>query len=280
MDKRYLQKLFNRFLDEDIGSGDITSESIFSDTQEATAEFIAKSTFVCVGMNSVAALVFQTQNPLIRITNAVDDGLTANPGDKLLEINGPVLDLLKAERVALNIVQRLCGIATLTQKMVQLCQPSKVKITDTRKTTPGLKILEKYAVRAGGGANHRFNLADGVLIKDNHIAACGSIKKAVSMVRENIPHTLKIEVETETIKDVEACLNSNVDIIMLDNMPLKTIRKAVDLAKGKALLEVSGGITVKNIKEVSQTGIDLISVGALTHSAEASDISMKITIND
>jgi nicotinate-nucleotide pyrophosphorylase (carboxylating) len=188
-----------------------------------------------------------------------------------------VLDLLKAERVALNLVQRLCGTATLTAKFVERVRPFPVRILDTRKTTPGLRMLEKYAVRTGGGYNHRFNLGDGVLIKDNHIQACGSIKNAVTRMREKIPHTMKIEVETSDMDQVRECLLCGVDIIMLDNMDTSTMREAVKLADGRALLEASGGIDLDNVRGVAETGVDYISVGALTHSAPACDISMRLT---
>jgi nicotinate-nucleotide pyrophosphorylase (carboxylating) len=194
----------------------------------------------------------------------------------LLTANGPVLDLLKAERVALNLVQRLCGIATFTSQFVEKVKPLPVRILDTRKTTPGLRMLEKYAVRAGGGYNHRFNLADGVLIKDNHIQACGSIKDAVARMREKVPHTMKIEVEASSMDQVRECLSCSVDIIMLDNMDPGMMRNAVILADGRVLLEASGGISLDNVREVAETGVDYISIGALTHSAPSCDISMRL----
>ena len=192
----------------------------------------------------------------------------------VLNISGPVIDLLKAERIALNLFQRLCGIATLTRQFVDRVQKYKVKITDTRKTTPGLRSLEKYAVQVGGGYNHRFNLTDGVLIKDNHIAACGSIREAVERARRKIPHTIRIEVETDTLKQVEECLKCGVDIIMLDNMDLSMMEKAVKLIGGKALVEASGGVTLETVENIAKTGVDVISVGALTHSVKACDIGM------
>jgi nicotinate-nucleotide pyrophosphorylase (carboxylating) len=230
-------------------------------------------------MESVASLVFQTQNPAIEILRTSKDKTSASPGDILLAAKGPVLDLLKAERVALNLVQRLCGIATFTAGFVEKIKPLPVKILDTRKTTPGLRMLEKYAVRTGGGHNHRFNLADGILIKDNHIQACGSIKAAVARMRENIPHTMKIEVEAATLEQVRECLASGVDIIMLDNMDPAMMREAVKVAGGRAILEASGGINLENVREVAETGVDYISVGALTHSAPACDISMRLQHN-
>jgi nicotinate-nucleotide pyrophosphorylase (carboxylating) len=277
MDVNVLKKNIEQFLHEDIGSGDLTSEAVLEADQVGTAEFVAKESFVVCGIESIASLVFKTQNPIIEIIEAGKDASQASPGDLLLKARGPVLDLLKAERVALNLVQRLCGIATLTALFVKKVKPLPVRILDTRKTTPGLRMLEKYAVRVGGGYNHRFNLADGVLIKDNHIQACGSIKNAVAKMREKVPHTMKIEVEASSMEEVRECLNSTVDIIMLDNMTSDQMREAVKLAGGRALLEASGGISLDNVREVAETGVDYISIGALTHSAPACDISMRLT---
>ena len=276
MDSNILKKAIERFLQEDIGSGDLTSEAILTPDQGGTAEFVAKGSFVVCGIETVAALVFKTQNPAIAVVSASRDKTTASPGDILLTATGPVLDLLKAERVALNLVQRLSGIASLTARFVEKVKPLPVRILDTRKTTPGLRMLEKYAVRVGGGQNHRFNLADGVLIKDNHIRACVTIKNAVARMREKIPHTMKIEVEAATVEQVRECLSCAVDIIMLDNMAPAMMREAVKLVGGRAQLEASGGVTLDNVRQVAETGVDFISVGALTHSAPACDISMRL----
>jgi nicotinate-nucleotide pyrophosphorylase (carboxylating) len=276
MDVNILKKAIEKFLQEDIGSGDLTSEATLPEDLTGTAEFVAKGSFVLCGIETVAPLVFKTQNPSIEITSTSRDKTTASPGDILLTAQGPVLDLLKAERVALNLVQRLSGIATLTARFVEKVKPLPVKILDTRKTTPGLRMLEKYAVRVGGGHNHRFNLADGILIKDNHIEACGSIKSAVERMREKIPHTMKIEVEAATIEQVRECVSCAVDIIMLDNMEPARMREAVKLVGGRALLEASGGVNLDNVRQIAETGVDFISVGALTHSARACDISMRL----
>jgi nicotinate-nucleotide pyrophosphorylase (carboxylating) len=275
MDSFILREIIKNFLLEDIGSGDITSESIFPDVQIARASFIAKGNFVVAGVEQVSAEVFRYCNPAINCTS-VKDGARVAYGDILFTAHGPVIDLLKAERVALNLAQRLSGIATLTSQFVEKVMLLPVKILDTRKTTPGLRMLEKYAVKVGGGHNHRFNLSDGVLIKDNHIAACGSIQKAVNRVRENISHTFKIEVEVETLGQVEECLAADVDIIMLDNMDISIMREAVKRVKGQALLEASGGINLDNVRAVAETGVNLISIGSLTHSAPACDISMRM----
>lgn len=277
MDSFLLRKSIEHFLREDTGAGDITSEAIFFPEQTGEAVFIAKDSFIVAGMEMVAAQVFKIRNPEIETNSAAADGTTASDGDILLKIKGPVLDLLAAERVALNLVQRLCGIATFTAKFVRKVRKFPVRIVDTRKTTPGLRMLEKYAVRVGGGHNHRFNLADGVLIKDNHIAACGSISRAVNQIKERTPHTFRIEVEAETIKQVRECLDCKVDIIMLDNMDIPTIRKAAKIVNGKATLEVSGGVKLKDIKKIAEAGIDIVSIGALTHSAPACDISMRFS---
>jgi nicotinate-nucleotide pyrophosphorylase (carboxylating) len=276
MDINILKKNIENFLHEDIGSGDLTSEATLPSDQTGTAVFIAKGSFVVCGIETVVPLVFTTQNSSIQIIEACRDKTQASPGDELMMAKGPVLDLLKAERVALNLVQRLCGIATLTSLFVEKVKPLPVRILDTRKTTPGLRMLEKYAVKAGGGFNHRFNLADGVLIKDNHIQACGSIKNAVTRMREKIPHTMKIEVEASNLDQVRECISCTVDIIMLDNMEPDMMREAVKFVDGKALLEASGGINLDNVREVADTGVDYISVGALTHSAPACDISMRL----
>ena len=276
MDVNILKKAIEKFLQEDIGSGDLTSEATLPEDLTGTAEFVAKGFFVLCGIETVAPLVFKTQNQAIEIIQACKDKTKAAFGDILLTAQGPVLDLLKAERVALNLVQRLSGIATLTARFVEKVKPLPVKILDTRKTTPGLRMLEKYAVRVGGGHNHRFNLADGILIKDNHIEACGSIKNAVERMREKIPHTMKIEVEAATIEQVRECVSCAVDIIMLDNMDPARMREAVKLVGGRALLEASGGVNLDNVRQIAETGVDFISVGALTHSARACDISMRL----
>ncbi len=274
MDKNLLHGMFRSFLAEDIGRGDLTSESIFGEDQIGSARLVAREAFVVAGAGAVAAEVFKVQNPAIVILDPVEDGRSVQPGQILLTLRGPVVDLLKAERVALNLLQRLSGIATLTARFVDCVKGYPVRITDTRKTTPGLRVLEKYAVRAGGGTNHRFNLTDGVLVKDNHIAACGSITEAVSRVRARAPHTIRIEVETETIEQVRECLSCRVDIIMLDNMPVEVMREAVACIAGRALVEASGGVNLDTVAEIARTGVNIISIGALTHSASSCDIGM------
>ncbi|MCK5070779.1 MAG: carboxylating nicotinate-nucleotide diphosphorylase [Desulfocapsa sp.] len=274
MDRDLLTGLLRSFLREDIGNGDLSSEPLFTQGEEGRAQLVARETFVAAGVESVTAQVFYLQNPDIKCLNAVPDGTKVKAGDILLTVSGSVVDLLKAERVALNLLQRLSGIATFTSRFVEQVKDFHVRITDTRKTTPGLRMLEKYAVRVGGGYNHRFNLSDGVLIKDNHIAACGSLTRAVQILRERVPHTIKIEVETDTLDQVRECLECGADIIMLDNMDLVTMKEAVAMIAGRALVEASGGVNLSTVAGVAATGIDIISVGALTHSAPSCDIGM------
>lgn len=273
-----LARQLQQFLEEDIGLGDITTDSVFGPRQEGLAVFVAKEEFVTAGIDEIAPLVFTTRNPRIVCTPLIEDGETALPGKQIFSAQGPVRDLLSAERLALNLVQRLSGIATLTAAFVHEVEGLPVRILDTRKTTPGLRVLEKYAVRVGGGHNHRFSLADGILLKDNHIAACGSIAQAVRILRDKAPHTLKIEVETENLTQVEECLACGVEIIMLDNMAPALMRQAVVMISGRALVEASGGVNLANVREIAETGVDLISVGALTHSAKAVDISMRLSV--
>ena len=274
MDRNLLHRMIRSFLDEDVGRGDITSESIFSEDEMGRAGLVARESFVVAGAETVAAEVFKVQNSAVITGNPVPDGTAVSAGTVLLQVSGPVIDLLKAERVALNLLQRLSGIATLTARFVDMVSDYPVRITDTRKTTPGLRLLEKYAVRVGGGTNHRFNLTDGALIKDNHIAACGSIKEAVARVKKNIPHTIRIEVETDTLEQVGECLECGVDIIMLDNMTPKMMATAVRMINGRALIEASGGVQLNSVKAIAGSGIDIISIGALTHSAPSCDIGM------
>jgi nicotinate-nucleotide pyrophosphorylase (carboxylating) len=274
MDTNLLDRMYRSFLREDIGRGDLTSESIFSVDQIGRADIVARKSFTAAGVELVAGRVFTVQNPAITLDAPLADGTRVEAGQVLCSVRGPVIDLLKAERVALNLLQRVSGIATMTAGFVEAVKDYPVRITDTRKTTPGLRILEKYAVTAGGGYNHRFNLTDGILIKDNHIAACGSITAAVDRVRGRVPHTLKIEVETDTIEQVNECLDCRVDIIMLDNMSPQMMRQAVSIIDGRALVEASGGIGLDTVVAAAECGVDIISIGALTHSAPACDIGM------
>lgn len=274
MDTFLLDTLLRGFLAEDLEHGDITTEAIFSPQDRSEACFIARHPMTVVGMATVATRVFQLLDANICCENGVADGSRVEQGAELLHFRGATRTLLRGERVALNLVQRLCGIATLTSAFHDAVKHTKAKIVDTRKTTPGLRLLEKYAVRVSGGHNHRYSLSDGVLIKDNHIAACGSITEAVRRVRARVPHTINVEVETDTLVQVEECLACGVGVIMLDNTDLVTMRQAVTLIDGRAIIEASGGVNLQTVRGIAETGVDIISVGALTHSAKACDIGM------
>ena len=274
MDTFLLDEQLRLFLREDLEHGDITTDAIFDDRVTATVTLKARETMVVAGMEQVAGRVFSLLEDNLRFDRIIADGTGVDSGETLMTVTGRVRTLLRGERVALNLVQRLCGIATLTRKYVDAVRGSDVAIVDTRKTTPGLRMMEKYAVQAGGGRNHRYSLSDGVLIKDNHIAACGSITGAVAKAKAAVPHTINIEVETDTLEQVRECLQCGVKIIMLDNMDLQTMREAVAMIDNKALVEASGGVNLDTVTAIAKTGVDIISVGALTHSASACDIGL------
>jgi len=276
-------KMLNRFelddiiktaLKEDIALGDITTDSLIDPSSTSSAVYIAKDDGIIAGL-FVAERVFKIIDEDIEFVKKVNDGERVKKGDIIAQIKGSTSALLKAERTSLNYLQHLSGIATKTGMFVEKLKGLKTKVVDTRKTTPGLRALEKYAVKMGGGTNHRFCLSDGVLIKDNHIKAAGGVKKAIEKVRANIPHTIKIEVETETIEQVKEALDAKADIIMLDNMSLDQMKEAVVLIDGKATVEASGNVNLNSIREIAETGVDIISVGELTHTVKAFDISMR-----
>ena len=275
LDKFYLHDLVMSALQEDMPLGDITTDNIISEGHISNAEFLAKQDAVIAGLD-VAKLVFEMLDSRVDFTALVNDGDNVKSGEVFARISGPTRALLKGERTALNFLQRLSAIATMSNRYVMKVQDLSVKITDTRKTTPGLRLLEKYAVNAGGGSNHRYSLSDGVLIKDNHIAAAGGITNAVNRVRASIPHTVKIEVEVESMEEVQEALDCRADIIMLDNMSNEKMAEAVGLINKRALVEASGNITEETIYQVAKTGVDIISIGKLTHSANSVDISMNI----
>ena len=270
-----LDKLIDLALEEDIGTGDITTDHLVPPDTVAQATIVAKEELILAGMD-VARRVFQRLDPLVGFDVHLADGQTAPPGSTVVSIKGNLAALLMAERTALNFLQRLSGIATHVHAFVNTLRGHSVRLVDTRKTTPGWRVLEKYAVRMGGGANHRMGLFDGVLIKDNHIAVSGGIRTAVERIRRQVSHLTKIEVETSTLDEVSEALAAGADVIMLDNMDLKRIKAAVSLIHGHVLVEVSGGIKRADLVALAQTGVDLISVGALTHSAGAVDLSMRI----
>jgi nicotinate-nucleotide pyrophosphorylase (carboxylating) len=270
-----INKIIEQALLEDIGTGDITSESIVPSDLKAKGIIKTSEEGVVAGLN-ITSLVFKKLDSEIIFQEKIKDGTKIARSKVLAEITGSARTILKGERVGLNFLQRMSGIATITSKFCQEVEDFPVRIVDTRKTTPGLRILEKYAVSMGGGHNHRFGLYDAVLIKDNHITVAGGIRPAVDSVRKQISHTVKIEVEVENLSQLQDALRVKADIIMLDNMDLDTMEEAVKIAKGNALIEASGGITLGKVRKIAQTGVDLISIGSLTHSVKSLDISMEI----
>lgn len=268
-----IDNIIDNALAEDIHTGDITTLSVLTRPRRMRARLVAKETMVLSGID-VARRVFARLDADITFTAEFKDGACLQKGDVIARMEGDAASLLQGERVSLNLLQRMSGIATQTAAFVKELEGTGARVVDTRKTTPGLRVLEKYAVRVGGGTNHRTGLYDGVLIKENHIAAAGGIAEAVRAARAYIPHTLKIEVETETLDEVQQALDAGADIIMLDNMSLDQMTEAVKLIDGRALVEASGGVNLKTIRSIALTGVDIISVGALTHSVRATDISM------
>ncbi len=271
----FTEKLIRLALAEDIGTGDITSDSIVGPDRRGKGEIVAKENLVIAGLD-IAHRVFLSFDPDIRWESSRTDGGEAEKGTVIAEMEGKLRALLKGERTALNFLQRLSGIATHVRSFVRILGDSPVLLTDTRKTAPGWRVLEKYAVRTGGAANHRMGLYDGVLIKDNHIAVSGSIRKAVESVRKKCSHLLKIEVEVTNMAEAEEALAAGADVIMLDNMDIPRIREAVKFIAGRALVEVSGGVGKEDMPLLAGSGADIISCGALTHSARSVDMSMRI----
>lgn len=263
-----------RALKEDMPMGDITTESTVAEDETSFARLIAKEDMVIAGLE-VFCRVFILLDPNTYVERYADDGDKVNAGTIIMKLSGNSRAMLKAERTALNLLQRMSGIATATRKFADILEGTKTKIVDTRKTVPGLRYLDKMAVRMGGGTNHRFSLSDGVLIKDNHIRASGGITAAVKKARARIPHTVKIEVETESLEQVKEALSAGADIIMLDNMTPEAMEEAVLFINGRALTEASGNIAADNLAIVAKTGVDLISSGSLTHSVKAADISLR-----
>ncbi|GAD12672.1 nicotinate-nucleotide pyrophosphorylase [Geobacillus kaustophilus GBlys] len=270
-----LEQLLRQFFLEDIGDGDVTSETIFPAHERASGMFMAKADGVVAGVGIIAA-GYQLLDPRVEVTIMKQDGERVQAGETIAVASGPVGPLLSGERVILNLLQRLSGIATVTRQAVDLLGNSSTRICDTRKTTPGLRMLEKYAVTCGGGYNHRFGLYDGVMIKDNHIAFCGSIARAVKTVRERLGHMVKIEVETETEDEVLEAVEAGVDVIMFDNRTPDEVRAFVRLVPKPIITEASGGITLANVAAYGATGVDYISLGCLTHSAPALDMSFNL----
>lgn len=275
MQKLEIKRIIETALREDMGSGDVTTGAVLTGREAGRARAVAKEDIVVAGLD-VFRDVFLTLDPGLRFQAKCKDGRRVEKGDVIAEISGSLAGILQAERVALNLFQRMCGVATLTRSFADQVKGTKAKILDTRKTAPGLRILDKYAVRAGGGCNHRFALYDGVLIKDNHITAAGGITRAVRRAAALIAPTLKIEVEVKNLKEAKEALTSGADMIMLDNMGLKEMTEAVRFIDGRVPVEASGNISIHNVNAVAGTGVDYISVGALTHSVKAADIALNI----
>jgi nicotinate-nucleotide pyrophosphorylase (carboxylating) len=274
IDQLLFDEIIKNALREDIGTRDMTTLATIPDDKTVTGKFIAKESGVLCGI-MVVKRVFALIDPGITVEAHFCDGAAVEKGAVIAGISGRARSILTGERVALNFFQRLSGIATRTRRYVDEVKTTQAMITDTRKTTPGLRVLEKYAVKTGGGHNHRFNLSDGVLLKDNHIKAAGGIRAAVEAARKNIPPTLKIEVEVENRDMIEEALACNADIIMLDNMSVEEMADAVRLIDGRAIVEASGNMGDKNLLDVAKTGVDIISIGALTHTVKAMDISLR-----
>lgn len=275
VDPRELQRKIEEWLQEDVGFGDVTTNSTIPQGERGVGILYVKESGVVAGL-PVAKQVFATVDPELVFTATVEEGARVEKGEQIAEVSGSVRSILSGERLALNLLQRLSGIATKTSQYVQAVAGTKARVVDTRKTTPGLRFLEKYAVRVGGGHNHRYGLYDAVMIKDNHIKGAGGIAQAVAAARASIPHTMTVEVEVETIGQVQEALDAGADIIMLDNMSVAEMSQAVALIHGRAVVEASGGVTLETIRSIAETGVDVISVGALTHSVKAFDISLDL----
>lgn len=260
---------------EDINYVDVSTDYLVEENSVSTARYVAKADGVLCGVD-IAARVFELLDSEAESEIYIHDGESVKKGDIIARFTAKTRALLKGERTALNIIQHMSGIATATNRCVKLVEGTKASIADTRKTLPGLRVLQKYAVTVGGGKNHRYNLSDCAMLKDTHIDAYGSITAAVNKLRESMGHTTKIEVEVGDLEQLKEALSLNVEIIMLDNMSVDDMKKAVEITNGKSLLEASGNVTEENIKAIAQTGVDIISLGALTHSVKAFDISMKM----
>ena len=271
----YIDNIITTALMEDINYIDAAADNLIPPEHRSSAYYVAKDTGVVCGIE-VAKRVFDLAGGDVDFRILLPDGSKVKKGDIIAELEGSTLTLLKGERTALNLLQHMSGIATATNKCVELVNGTNASVTDTRKTLPGLRALQKYAVTVGGGKNHRFNLSDAAMLKDNHIDAYGGITAAVTALRAKIGHTVKIEVEVRTLDELREALDNKVEIIMLDNMSCDEMKKAVEITNGAALLEASGNVTAENIRSVAETGVDIISLGALTHSVKCFDISMKI----
>ena len=273
----YIDDIIKAALKEDINYIDTTSSLLINKDKVTDAYFISKADGVLCGID-VAKRVFELIDSSVSFKAHFCDGDRIKKGDIIAEMSGSTLSLLTGERTALNLIQHMSGIASATGRLVDLCEGTNASVTDTRKTLPGLRALQKYAVTCGGGKNHRFNLSDGAMLKDNHIDAGGGITATVNQLRSRLGHMVKIEVETRNLDEVREAVDSGCEVIMLDNMDCDTMREAVKIVDGRALTEASGNVTEERIRAIAETGVDIISVGALTHSVEAFDISMRIKV--
>lgn len=271
----YVDNIINTALAEDINYMDVTTDNLLSSEHTSSAYYIAKDSGVLCGID-IAKRVFELAGGNVEFETLIHDGEKVQKGDIIAKMKGSTVTLLKGERTALNILQHLSGIATATNKCAELIAGTNASVTDTRKTLPGLRAMQKYAVTVGGGKNHRFNLSDGAMLKDNHIDAYGGITQAVTALRKKIGHMVKIEVEVRNLDELREALAVGCEVIMLDNMNCDEMKKAVEINNGKALLEASGNVTSENIRNIAETGVDIISLGALTHSVKCFDISMRI----
>lgn len=271
----YIDNIINIALNEDINYMDVTTDNLLSEDHCSSAYYIAKDSGILCGID-IAKRVFELAGGNVEFETLINDGSIVKNGDIIAKMKGSTVTLLKGERTALNLLQHLSGIATATNKCVRQIEGTKASITDTRKTLPGLRALQKYAVTVGGGKNHRFNLSDGAMLKDNHLDAYGGITGAVTALRKKIGHMVKIEVEVRNLAELQEALDNRCEVIMLDNMTYEDMATAVEIASGRALLEASGNITAETIRMVAETGVDIISLGAITHSVKCFDISMKI----
>ena len=271
-----LDPILRRALEEDIGTGDVTTLATVEPGTQASAELVAKEDFVLSGIG-VAERVFKLLDAETAFDALIQDGQNVKRGEVLAWIKGDASVLLQGERVSLNLLQRMCGVATLTAAFVREVEGTGAVVVDTRKTTPGLRVLEKYSVKMGGGGNHRMALYDAVLIKENHVSAAGGITAAVTRAQQRVPHTQKIEVEVRNQEEVAEAIDAGADILLLDNMSTDELRAAVELVGNKAVTEASGGVSLETVREIAETGVRLISVGALTHSYRSVDISMLFT---
>lgn len=278
LSQSYIDDIIKTALSEDINYIDVTTDNLLDDTHQSEAYYVAKDDGILCGIE-IAKRVFEIVGGDVQFCINIPDGQQVKKGDIIATMSGSTRTLLKGERTALNILQHMSGIATATYKCTELVKGTSAMVTDTRKTLPGLRALQKYAVTAGGGRNHRYNLSDGAMLKDNHIDAYGGITQAVKALREKIGHMVKIEVEVRNIEELNEALLAGADVIMLDNMNCDEMKKAVEITNGAAMLEASGNITDENIRDVALTGVNIISLGALTHSVKCFDISMKIKTN-